>query len=603
MAILNTSVIDGLDKLIEKSTRKCKYEKTKQVKRVKRIHEYLLEEGVTPVGLNFEVKGDLILKELRKSIRRFRLTSQQLIFSEIFIQSQLKFIYREDFYANELRIKEENDVDELFQYALICCPRRFGKTFLTGIFAACLLLCVPDTKIVLFSPGKRQSTMIMALIRANLDYLKNFSDWEYTKNNTEELIIVVDGNHRSCLGLPAKEETTRGSGGTCIICEEAAAMPPKFFVKVVLPVTGPEFTSCLCISTVKGNSAEGMENWYTQLLELTHPDGKPFFNIFKFYLACEQCIKEDKAASCTHKLHELPWWQDPTKQLLLRSIMEQLNYADSSSEELQGIVKSNMNNVYPHDKILRLFNPQLTAMFDPFRELLEPPPFIFISIDVSNGGDKSRTSLMSMYQYQGQLIITGAESIPSKTAEDYRDILIAHIKQLRHLPKLERCQLVVCIENNTVGPARQVMYDLLDLNLPFIKIMTKNGVDITHSDLYEGVKNRQFGVRTQGKQGEGNQKEEMVYALKRAIMLNQFRFSKDFFILTPEQTPDKYKKSLMDQLMAYSVKVQMSQSLSFHKPKRVYDGKHAGPDDDCLVMMLGNYWLMVYLDKQQNGRH
>jgi hypothetical protein len=340
-----------------------------------------------------------------------------------------------------------------------------------------------------------------------------------------------------------------------------------------------------------------MENWYTQLLELAHPDGKPFFNIFKFFLACEKCMREDKAASCTHKLHELPWWQDPTKQLLLRSIMEQLNYADSAAQELQGIAKSNLKTIFPHDKILKLFNPVQTLLFDPIHEMRDPPPIVFVSIDVSIGGDKSRTSLMSMYPHQGQLILTGAESIPNKMDEDYRTLLVSHITQLRMLPMLEKCRVVVCLENNTVGPARQVMFDLLGLNKPWIRIMERTGVDITHSELYEGVKKRQFGVRTQGLQGEGNQKEEMVYSLKRALMLSQFRFSKDFFVLTPDLGIEKYKKSLMDQLMAYAVKIQMSQSLEFHKPKRVYGAKHAGPDDDALVMMLGNYWLAVYLER------
>jgi hypothetical protein len=461
------------------------------------------------------------------------------------------------------------------------------------------MACIPGTKIVLFSPGQRQSVFIMNLIRNNLAFLKPFIDWEYTKNNSEEIVIKVDGTERSVMGLPAKEETTRGSGGTCIICEEAAAMPPKFFVDVVLPVTGPEVTSCLCISTVKGTDEEGQQNWYSQLLELCHPDGKPFFNIFKFFLACEKCIKEDKASTCTHKLHELPFWQDPNKQMMLRSVMEQLGYADSAAQELQGISKNNLKTVFPQQDIMKLFNSSITPLFK-HKDMTEEPPIVFVTIDVSIGGDKSNTSLMSTFPYQGNIIIVGAESIPTKLEEDYRDIIIHHVKNLRSIPGLEKTQVIICIENNTVILARQVVHDLLQLNLPWIRIMEKSGNDITHSDVYQGVKNRQFGVRTQGKQGEGNIKEEMVYALKAALMTRQFKFSEMFFILTPNLQPDQYKKSLMNQLLAYAVKIQVSDT-SFSKPKRTYSGKHAGPDDDAMVMMLNKYWLMNYLERPSWG--
>jgi hypothetical protein len=597
----NQSILQGLDRLVFQAEQRCRYTKSEQnqSKRVKRLHEAMLDAHKVSVGLSVDVPGDVVLKNLRRAIRRFRLTSQQLIFSELFIASQLKSIYKQDYAAHELRIKEENDLDELFQYALICCPRRFGKTYFTAIFCACLLVCVPGTKIVLFSPGKRQSTMIMNLIRQNLKHLKQWHDWEITKNNVEELVVNVDGDERSCMGLPAKEETTRGTGGTCVICEEAAVMPPKFFVQVVLPVTGPEMTSCICISTVKGTTVEGQENWYSQLLELTHPDGKPFFNIFKFYLACDKCIREDKAAQCQHNLHELPWWQDPSKQLLLRNIMEKLNFADSAAQELQGIAKNNLKTVFPQKEVMKLFNPKITPLFS-HSQMTEEPPIVFVSIDVSLGGDKSHTSLMSTFPYQGNIIIVGAESIPSKLTEDYREVIVRHVVQLRSIPKLYRSQVIICLENNTVGPARQVMIDLLSLNHEWIRIMEKTGNDITSSSLYEGVKQRQFGVRTQGQMGQGNQKEEMVYDLRASLISQQFKFSDQFFCLTPDLSTDDYKKSLQAQLLAFAVKIQVVES-SFSKPKRTYDGKHAGPDDDAMCMMLNKFWLRQYLERPTFG--
>ena len=385
-------------------------------------------------------------------------------------------------------------------------------------------------------------------------------------------------------------------------------MPAKFFVNVVLPVTGPRQTGCLCISTIQGDSAEGDQNWYTKLLDLIHPDGKPFFSVYRFLLACDECIKAGKEASCEHKNHELPWWHDAAKQMLLRSIMDQLGYGDNAAQELQGVSKTKLKSVYSTPQIIKMFNENLTPPFD-LDNIKEPPSHVFVTIDLSFGGKKSRTAVMSTVFYQGQIIIVAAEAIPAKIEGEYLPIVRRHILRLREIPCLKRAIVAVCVENNIQGPARQLCYDILSMGHEWIHFMTKVGADITSSDLFESVHNRQIGMRTQGRQGRGDAKEEMVLTLKDAIQQNLILFSKTFFITGVVQTSndpekdhrlavDAYKKDLKEQLMAFSMKFQEVEG-SFQVPKRTYDGKHRGPDDDAMALALNVYHGKTFRERPQ----
>lgn len=597
--LFNDTLLHSIDRLLQDSEKKCSYNSEQNVKKRRRVWEEVLEDEKPSIGMGFEVKGDRELKLLRKCIRSFKMTAQQLRIAELFTQSQIPFIYKDDFEANELRIKEENEVDDFNQYALVCMARRMGKTYITSIFAACLLVSVSDSQIVVYSPGQRQSRMMMDLIRKHLNKLKALVDWQVVpgKDNKEEMAIQVNGNIRIVTGLPAKEETTRGSTATCAVCEEAAVMPPSFFVNVVLPVTGPKKTSCLCISTIRGDSVEGDQHWYTKLLNLIQPDGKSFFAIYRSIRVCQACLDAGKEESCTHTDRELPWWHDASKQSLLMYIMKQLGFADSAAQELQGISKSKLQPMFNTRNVLKLFNQNLTPPLD-FRDLPMVPQMVFTTIDPSLGGEKSRTAVMSTIYHQGRYILVGAESVVTNTISDYMPVIKNHLHTIRLQPKLQNVPVVVCIENNLTLVVREMGNAIReDPSLSFVRLMRKSGPDISHSTLHEGS-NVIYGKRTQGRQGEGDMKEEMSYALQRAIDNEQLGFSKSFFTVTPDWDVDKYKQTLKDQMTAFSMKLQVSDS-EFMKPKRTYSAKHAGCDDDVIALALNVYHFAEYRQRPQ----
>lgn len=558
----------------------------------------------------FLVPGDQITHDLRAAIRKFpRCTPQQLLFTEVFWSSQVPFIYGKDFQTHETRIKQENNIDEIYQFALVCCPRRWGKTYITSIYCACTLLTVPGSKIVLYSPGKRQSQMIMDLIRTHLTYLKETHGYLYEKvtgkDNQENLSIVVEGDVRGVVGLPAKSDTVRGTGGSLIICEEAAVMTQKFVTEVVFPVAGVGDASAIFISTIQGDSLEGNQNWFSNLLELCYPDGRPMFNTFKLYQACKPCIDAGIAEKCEHLKNELPWWHKQSKQMLVREMMEKLGNVEGAKRELLGVNTSQIKPVYMATHVRHLFNQDKNPLVKP-SQITDEPVIIFVAIDPSGGGKKSNVGLVSMVIHQGQYIIIGAESIPARLSTDSHPFIKDHIKRLRELPKMSHATIIVAIENNIGQACKEIGNAISSLQLPNVKFLLKDARTIDSIELYKGggARNGPFGVRTQGRQGQGDVKEEMVFTLKQRLQDHTLRFYEHFLMCyRPEKSPDpikEYKSSLQTQLLSYSMKLQPAQN-EFSTTKYTYSAKHCsvGHDDDCTVCTICLHWFQYYLIHQE----
>lgn len=198
--------IESLRKEVERLTLQAK-----SVKLPKSFAE-AFDRGRDAAGIiDNTVPGDEVLRELREILSCFNYHKFQEIFVELFIQSSLLVIYKDDFYANEYRIRLENNIEYLYMYSLLCCPRRFGKTFTASSFAAAAAVAIPNLKITVFSPVKRQSVMLMKQVKV---HLASIYKWGYTftevrgENNQEVFGIRRHGTNRYITGLPGKEEVS-----------------------------------------------------------------------------------------------------------------------------------------------------------------------------------------------------------------------------------------------------------------------------------------------------------------------------------------------------------------------------------------------------------
>lgn len=176
-----------------------------------RPFERMMQQELRKQDDHFVVQGDKFLTDLRQCLKCFHTRSKhQILFHESFVQANLKNIYAGDFHQNEVRIKQDNLIDQIQEFALICCPRRFGKTTAVAMFIAAYLICCPNAGVVVFSPGKRQSGMLLKLIIEMAEELRDDYGWEYeeVERNAENFFIRRDGRVRTCKALPAKEEVS-----------------------------------------------------------------------------------------------------------------------------------------------------------------------------------------------------------------------------------------------------------------------------------------------------------------------------------------------------------------------------------------------------------
>lgn len=199
--------------------------------------------------------GDQRLRAIRKALKFIdangtKRSKHQVQMHDGFIAACIRNIYKSEFAANYMRILKDNAWDECCSEVLVCCPRRFGKTFAVGMFVAAYAMTQPNCKICIFSPGRRQSEMMLELVK---DFVFKFPNGKskIKKLNKENLWLKGDNDNdvRKIMAYPSKVETLKGVGGDIIIvrcrcrcrcvtfaspllvlpaqCEEAAAMDMK----------------------------------------------------------------------------------------------------------------------------------------------------------------------------------------------------------------------------------------------------------------------------------------------------------------------------------------------------------------------------------------
>lgn len=526
-----------------------------------------------PKVISSKCPGDIILKNLRNNLRFFDLngivrSKQQRKFHEAFIGSCIRNIYRDDFHSNYMRILDENPGfdNEIRQEVLVCCPRRFGKTFAVGMFVSAYLMSVPNCKVCVFSPGRRQSVMMLDLIR---DFVLKFPHGKTrieTKNQEKMILKGDDGaDKRTVWAYPSKVETLKGVGGDLIILEEMAVIDMGVFYEVVVPLLELDNTAMIGISTIKGE-----DNFLTKFLKMKDDSGKPFFKSYMFYLACETCRNAGLASSCTHLMNELPAWQSQRKHKRIRAMME--DQKELLEQETIGISHSSNERAFSTKSINSLFD----------RPSIVTPgsiDFIFISID-PNGGGASDFALTSTYFFRGNYYIIGGETVPSKDIEKNFDTLHNHYDLMNQNKIFKNSTKIFIIENNLGFEAQHYA--------KYINNNFKNLIVLKEQD--------SIGFHTDHKF-----KAASCEKLRALLQTNMISFSTDFF--TASSSVEKIKEKYMDQLQNYVIVKDVPKS-HFSKIRKTYTGKTSvgAKDDLCITLQLNIYWSWYFMTEKKYSR-
>lgn len=171
---------------------------------IPRKHEYHLDRYKNMV----QTSGEKRLRILRTMLNKldgmgFMRSAHQREFHESFIGACLPQIYGKDLHRLLPQILRENNLEEIHQEIMVCCPRRWGKTMAVALFAAAYLWSQPDAEILIYSISKRTSTMLMAKVYNILMCLSGGPHVVKTHNQEELEIVNVHGGSSVCRCYPS----------------------------------------------------------------------------------------------------------------------------------------------------------------------------------------------------------------------------------------------------------------------------------------------------------------------------------------------------------------------------------------------------------------
>lgn len=612
--ILNSYAEDVIAQEIKYFKKKVEVTSTqnKPRKRVKSIHEYFETDDVYVLPEVSYVAGDEIVRNMRRCLRIVdTLSRQQLIFTEFYLQTLFHFIYGENYYTNLDRIKTENDLDRIIQYALITVQRRQGKTVLTAWFVACCLLCIPNFTCAVFSPGRRQSYYFTDIIKDMLENKGPMTGIPYKihENNKETLCIVVDGTKRLVRGLPAVESRTRGSTAVLTVAEEAAQLSKKFFVSTILPITSETKNAFVGITTLVGTKA-GVTNWVTKLMKARNKKRQKQFLTYTHTAACEKCLAKGQEETCKHKASELPPWHSPEKMSFVKEIMVDLDERDLMLQETLNRLPDDTLEAFPAVLVNRSFNGKNTSV--ELAHLRENPKIIFVMIDPAGGSDASQLAMVTGFiDVNGQYVITGLESIPARKSDDFMPYILKHLVSIRRIDQFKYAMIVVFVENNSALACNDItsmIQKAKDPELQYnMKFIDKSSYDISHVTMFQKRKTSNSDYKRNGLRTGADTKKAMMLKTLETLQLHRVCFLKELVVVynvdpeEPKSLPEARERSLKllkAQMLAWSVIKKPkanNKHPDFDKVEWTLGGKHAGaPDDLAAMFQLFIFWVYVY---------
>ena len=307
----------------------------------------------------------------------------------------LPIIFSGEWHLQSEAIKKQLNIKEkVIQQVIISTPRRAGKSTAVAMFKAASLYAIPNVTNIVFSVAKRQSGLLMDLIRCFYDTLPGALQ-RYITHNAEVMRVMDTRGGISILRcLPGSSDSNRGVGSQntasklIITLEEAAFIADKTFYAVITPLLGVRDTVLIGIST----PPEDDSNYYLSLFDCHDNNGEPIFKILKIELQCEDC-KAKQETKCPHMRVPEPKWKTGS-----RKEMQRIIYSKNPEVFMREVLgMSIMSNAYVfHAQNVDTLLLSAKAEVSPLGERHHQIPFVFIGIDPSGGGAGSDTAFVSL---------------------------------------------------------------------------------------------------------------------------------------------------------------------------------------------------------------
>lgn len=547
------SLSDEINKQIQKDKTIKKTEQARQFRSI--LDQY------RPSTLNIgSEKGDYYMDTILFYLDKLMRSPSQKDMHSYFLGSCIRAIYGEGYKKNRSRVVDKYKLPTRKQQMLVCCPRRFGKTFGVAYFAVVMAIVLPNIEISIFSPGRRQSSALMGVIHKFLKKL-NEQSRILVKNEEKMVVQTLSGEESKINAYPGAVRTLKGVSATIVIMEEMAQIDEDVMFEVVMPLLQLEVTTLIGISTITGE-----DNIMTRFMEMKDNNGDPLFETKRMYLMCEPCREAGVGSTCTHLLNLLPPWSSGRKRRIVSCLMK--DHQAMLEREIGGFASETLKAF--DSKLVKALRTK--PKWHPVG--YEHQKCVFISIDPSGCGD-SDFAVASFIFLQGKFVLVGAEAYPIGSAAESEELLLKHIRELERISYFTNARKLFIIENN-YGNEAERLETFLTANIRNFHVLrekpTKAGFATSH-----------------------NNKSSAVDRFRDQLGGDAFFISNSSAFACITRDYNSTIDFLVHQLSCFSENVvDNSRKMGTH-PKRFYTGKTVGSKDDLVMaLLLAFLWIPVF---------
>ena len=175
-------------------------------------------------------------------------------------------------------------------------------------------------------------------------------------------------------------------------------MKVQLIYRVILPLLQRKGVALIGISTLDG----GADNFWTQMIRRTYPDGTPVFNTYVWESSCKACQTVGAAATCMHERARMPFWLSSVNTDVLLAL-----YGGDNETFVR-----ETRNISEDTNGTRFFEPELIEWLANPDNIFQPlcnsaADHFFVTIDPAAGGVKSESVCQVWFQpVPGRLMVS-----------------------------------------------------------------------------------------------------------------------------------------------------------------------------------------------------
>ena len=348
---------------------------------------------------------------------------------------------------------------ELTQNVVWITNRQQGKTTLIGMFLAALALSARPCK-TLACVYSTKLDRASELVRAAKDYLY----WMQSagKHTMWPVIDLPRDNHHgfaitTTVGCPPSEilarprnaDACRGDAPATAFFDEIAFTSEAFWYTFALPLLQIKDRRFVCTTTPP--PPKSFFAIFVQSIRRRNEAGDRFFTLINHALACKQCVEEDVAPECCHRLFLVPPWKALRQFSSLGALMPKKRAAQFAAEVF-GVLDTRFDG-FLDGKLLEAARTR--ARVETFTGLPSKTPTVWISIDPPSHTVSAMGMAAAIVSPTGAIVIIGAASVDCSSTEaaQIQAVVVDWVGRLREHPfvgKHSICIPIVECNNNEI---------------------------------------------------------------------------------------------------------------------------------------------------------